>query len=124
MRANESVIMIVLLAIAAYILYVLFTGKGGIQSQAADAGKYVATNVINPVTTPALVAGTTVKAVMGGGCGATLETVPDAHGSEYVPNWTWRLPDGTAWGLPAGMTPREFCEQSPGSPICQQIGCV
>jgi len=108
---------------AALLAYWLILNKG--TDQAADAGKWVAQNIINPAKNPGnnpfaygLAA---LKGTLAGRGSETLYVPPTPIGYNDS-NWTWQLKDKrTFLGLPAGMTPEEFCAGSPGSPICVEI---
>jgi hypothetical protein len=55
------------------------------------------------------------------GSGAEVERVPYTPDGYRPSNWSWTLPDNTKLGIPAGITPGDFCRSSPGSPICDQL---
>lgn len=51
----------------------------------------------------------------------TPEPQPETPEGFLKSNRTWDLGGGIKMGVPAGMTPKEFCESSPSSPICSQV---
>ena len=118
--ASNDPILILFLAGVGVIGYYLITRSG--TDQAAAAGKWTAQNVINPAKNPAT---KPLDVFL-----TTLQSRSEGHGDpKIVPtltgmndsNWTYQLKDGSFIGVPAGMTPNEFCRGSPDSPVCKGI---
>ena len=53
-----------------------------------------------------------------------FERIPPTPEGYNPSNWTWELPSGTKLGVPAGMTPAQFCKSSPSSPICAEVNSL
>lgn len=51
----------------------------------------------------------------------TPEPQPETPEGYLKSNRTWDIGGGIKMGVPAGMTPKEFCTGYPGAPICAQI---
>ena len=96
----------------------LYAFKTWVLDPAAAAGAWVGQNVITPAYYGAQYPGTCARGMLEGfGC----PSVPDTPAGFLPSNWTWALSDGTMLGLPAGMTPGQFCAGSPASPICAAL---
>ena len=109
------------IALSVY-LYSLKTGT----NVAADAGAWFARTYINPfilgaTTNPVTVTATAQRGIIEGGGAYYLDTthIPITPENYSPSNWTWTLPNGVSLGLPAGMTPAQFCKNNPYAPVCQ-----
>jgi len=89
-----------------------------LMSQANQAGKWVAENVIQPATTAAKYP---TAAGLGLLEGYAAPEIPQTPAGYRPSNWSWQIGNGVVLGLPEGMTPGQFCAQSPGSPVCSQV---
>jgi len=96
------------LAIGAYFLF--FNKETNIFKKAYDAGDKFMEDYLRR--------GTTTR---GGMEKFPAPYVPQTPEGFNASNWTWDLKSGTKLGLPANMTPGEFCAGSPESPICAEI---
>ena len=110
MSSQSDLLLIGVVAVVGYFAYQAFAGKGGVLEQTKDTGAAFG-QWLN-------LSATTSRAAFEG---YSAPIVPDTPEGFLRSNWTWTLPDGTKLGLPAGMTPGEFCAESPTSPICEQI---
>jgi hypothetical protein len=121
-RSDDTLIMLVIGAIGVYLAYLLFTQKGGVLDTASKAGAGFMTWLqgqwLNSSTYKAVATETAARGLVQG---SRLVYVPPTPAGYAASNWTWTLKDGTSLGIPAGMTPAEFCLASPDSPICEQI---
>lgn len=94
----------------------LFTSKGGVLDQAKSWG-VAFSNWLGETTTLYRAQGEVAQ-----GAPYYPEFVkPETPAGYLTSNWTWTLTDGTKVGLPAGMTPGEFCAGSPAAPVCATI---
>jgi len=96
--------------------YYVFTTKGGVLDQAKSWGAAFS-NWLGDTVTQYRVQGEIAQ-----GAQYYPEFVkPETPAGYNTSNWTWTLTDNTKLGLPAGMTPGEFCAGSPASPVCAGI---
>jgi hypothetical protein len=120
MAQTLDYILIAAIGIGAYFVYQkLFptTAKdpGAIATAGANTRNW-AGSVINAGLSPVIGARGFIES------GAILPYIPDTPPGQTPSNWSWMLKDGiTVAGIPAGMTPRDFCWSTPGAPMCPAI---
>jgi len=89
-----------------------------ILSQANQAGAWVGENIVQPAVT---LSKYPTAAAWGLLEGYPAPEIPPTPAGNRPSNWSWDLGGGVVAGLPAGMTPGQFCEASPSSPMCSQV---
>jgi len=87
-------------------------------NQANQAGAWVGENIIQPAQQLAMYPTTSWIGALEGYPAPTIPATPPGYRPS---NWSWDLGGGVVAGLPAGMTPGQFCQQSPTSPMCEQV---
>ncbi len=117
MARSEDTLIIMAVLGAVLVGYYYFTKKGGVLDTAARAGAG-AGEILNPYARVVNVDATTIRGLLQGSGQPFIPPTPAGYNES---NWSWTLADGTILGLPAGMTPKEFCAQTPGAPICAQV---
>lgn len=123
-RSSDTLITIAIVAVGLYIAYLLFTQKGGVLDAVSKSGAIFGSWLqglwLNSSAYKATAVETQVRAGIQG-LNVTLVSVPETPEGFAPSNWTWAVGGGTMLGLPPGMTPAEFCQQSPSAPVCAQL---
>lgn len=116
MGRSDTLEMAILGGVIVMIGYYLFTKKDGVLDQAKGWG-VAFSNWLGDTFTQYRAQGEVAQ-----GAPYSPEFVkPETPEGYNTSNWTWTLTDGTKLGLPAGMTPGEFCQGSPTAPVCAAI---
>ena len=116
MAQSDNLVIAVIGGAIVMVGYYVFTKKEGVLDQAKDWGAAFS-QWLGDVGTSYRVQGEIAQ-----GAQYYPEFVkPETPEGYNTSNWTWTLTDNTKLGLPAGMTPGEFCTGSPASPVCAGI---
>lgn len=109
--ARDDFVVLIIAGVVVYFAVQWFAGKGGVLEQTTEAGAAFG-KWLN-------LTATTIKGAQEGYPAPVVPETPEGYNPS---NWTWTMPDGTKLGLPAGMTPGEFCGENPDAPVCRTIG--
>lgn len=88
---------------------------------ASEAGEWVGEHVLTPIYWTSQYPITASQGIIEGYSPPYVPPTPEGYRPS---NWSWEIGQGTVLGLPAGMTPGQFCAQNPGSPLCSQLGII
>lgn len=87
-------------------------------TQAYNAGKSFAEDVITPLYITAVSYPQTRNRARAQGWTGSDPVVPETPEGSLPSNWTWTMSGGRQVGLPAGMTPLEYCNSNPAAEFC------
>jgi hypothetical protein len=105
--------------VAAYFVFEKLTDTGeDLIKSAEDAGAFVGKNLVSPGLANYRYATSPFRAAESN---YPLRNIPETPEGYRPSNWTWEIEPGVHAGIPAGMTPEQFCDTSPDAPMCANI---